>query len=70
MASEISQGISGAQIFSVSVLVEKNVAKTQEYPGNYVRVKYPEYIGSICWLSGTKHFINDIEKETSPHYKE
>lgn len=67
---EISQGISGAQIFSFSVLDEEIVAKLQEYQGKYVRVKYTERMGSIFWLGDTKYFINDIEKETSPHYKD
>lgn len=41
---EISQGISGAQIFSFSVLDQNKevIEKLKEYQGNYVKVSYIE----------------------------
>tara|TARA_R110002049_G_scaffold292003_2_gene476184 strand:- start:2411 stop:2776 length:366 start_codon:yes stop_codon:yes gene_type:complete len=68
---EISQGISGAQIFSFSVL-DKDAAvigKLKEYQGNYVKVTYVERFATFPWLGDTKYFITEIEKETSPHFR-
>ena len=52
---EISQGISGAQIFSFSVegKNEDVIQKLQEYQGNYVKVTYKERFGTIVWLGDT-----------------
>ncbi|HLT51826.1 MAG TPA: hypothetical protein VKZ93_07705, partial [Arenibacter sp.] len=39
---EISQGVSGAQIFSFSVLDDEAIAKLKEYQGSYVNLTYIE----------------------------
>ncbi len=68
---EISQGISGAQIFSFSV--EDNnteiIKKLEELQGRYVKLKYKERFSKIVWLGDTKYFIIDAEEETSPHFR-
>ncbi|WP_378176193.1 6-phosphogluconate dehydrogenase [Aquimarina sp. SS2-1] len=68
---EISQGISGAQIFSFSV-EDKNkevIIKLEEFQGRYVKLKYKERFATISWLGDTKYFIVDVEEEESPHFR-
>ena len=67
---EISQGISGAQIFSFSVLdqEEEVIQKMQDYQGKYVKVTYMERFGTFFFWGDTKYFITDISLEQSPHF--
>jgi|TARA_R110000868_G_scaffold66877_3_gene198856 hypothetical protein len=64
---EISQGISGAQIFSFSVLKDDVIAQLKEYQGDYVKVTYVERYRTFFWLGDSKYFITAVEKEKSPH---
>ncbi len=68
---EISQGISGAQIFTFSVLDKDDdvIEKLKQYQGEYVKVTYIERFASFIWLGDTKYFITNIDKEVSPHFK-
>ncbi|MEM9143421.1 MAG: 6-phosphogluconate dehydrogenase [Bacteroidota bacterium] len=68
---EISQGISGAQIFAFSVLDKDKevIKKLQEYQGAYVKLEYVERFATFFWLGDTKYFITAIEKERSPHFR-
>lgn len=68
---EISQGISGAQIFQFSVLDHDDgvVEKLQEFQGQYVKLTYIERYATFFWLGDTQYFITQVEKETSPHFK-
>lgn len=68
---EISQGISGAQIFQFSVLNrdEEVIQKLQEFQGQYVKLTYIERYATFFWLGDTKYFITQVEKEASPHFK-
>ncbi|MFH6604278.1 6-phosphogluconate dehydrogenase [Maribacter algicola] len=68
---EISQGISGAQIFSFSVLDKDQdvIEKLKEYQGEYVKVSYTERYATFFWLGDTKYFITEVEKERSPHFR-
>ena len=68
---EISQGISGAQIFSFSIEdnQEKVIADMQKYQGRYVKVTYKERYGTFFWLGDTKYFITKVEQEQSPHFR-
>ena len=68
---EISQGISGAQIFSFSIedSQEKVIADMQKYQGRYVKVTYKERYGTFFWLGDTKYFITKVEQEQSPHFR-
>ena len=67
---EISQGISGAQIFKFSVLDEEKevIEKMKEYQGHYVKLTYIERFGTFFFWGDTKHFITDVEPENSPHF--
>jgi len=67
---EISQGISGAQIFTFSVMdSEKEVIrKMQEHQGKYVKLTYVERFGTFFFWGDTKYFITDISLEKSPHF--
>ncbi|WP_459212634.1 6-phosphogluconate dehydrogenase [Aquimarina rhabdastrellae] len=66
---EISQGISGAQIFSFSV--ESNdkdvIKKMEDLQGHYVKLVYFERFSTLPWLGDTKYFVTDVVKEQSPH---
>jgi len=68
---EISQGISGAQIFTFSVLdKDQEVIKNlKEYQGEYVKLDYVERYATFFWLGDTKYFITKVEKEESPHFR-
>ena len=68
---EISQGISGAQIFSFSVLDKDKevIEKLKEYQGQYVKVDYTERYATFFWLGDTKYFITKVQAEKSPHFR-
>ncbi|MCI4442970.1 MAG: hypothetical protein JHC39_05625 [Lentimicrobium sp.] len=65
---ELSQGISGAQIFSFSVLdsQEKVIADLKELEGHYVKVTYVERYKTFPWWGDSKYFITEVKKEDSP----
>lgn len=68
---EISQGISGAQIFTFSV-EDKNeqvIADLQKYQGKYVKLTYKERYKTFFWLGDTKYFITKVALENSPHFR-
>lgn len=67
---EISQGISGAQIFSFSVLDKKKdvIQKLKDYQGKYVKVTYVERYATFFWLGDTNYFITEVVEEKSPHF--
>ncbi|MGB3343854.1 MAG: 6-phosphogluconate dehydrogenase [Aequorivita sp.] len=67
---EISQGISGAQIFSFSVLDEDKevIEKLKEYQGSYVKVSYVERYGTFAIWGETKYFVTGVEQDNSPHF--
>lgn len=68
---EISQGISGAQIFRFSVEDNKKeiIKKLELYQGRYVKVNYKERYSRLFWLGDTKYFITEVTKEESPHFR-
>jgi len=68
---EISQGISGAQIFSFSVegKHEEVVKKLEEFQGRYVKLKYKERFAIISWLGDSNYFVIDVEEDVSPHFR-
>ncbi|PTX43299.1 hypothetical protein C8P64_1826 [Christiangramia gaetbulicola] len=68
---EISQGISGAQIFEFSVLdkYDEVIEKLQEYEGNYVKLTYEERYTTFFFWGDTKYFITEVEKSESPHFR-
>ncbi|NJB72014.1 hypothetical protein GGR42_002505 [Saonia flava] len=69
---EMSQGISGAQIFSFSVQDNEGdvIEKLKQYQGQYVQLKYIERYRTFFWLGDTKYFITEVKQERSPHFRE
>jgi len=69
---EISQGISGAQIFQFSVLGSKTdvVEKLQKNEGNYVKLTYVERYATFLFWGDTKYFIENVEEVQSPHFRD
>lgn len=68
---QISQGISGAQIFEFSVLDEKLevIDQLKDYQGEYVKLTYVERYASFPWLGDTKYFITTVSLDSSPHFR-
>ena len=67
---EISQGISGAQIFSFSVMDKEAevIEKLKEYQGSYVKLTYVERYDTFFFWGDTKYFVTDVSEENSPHF--
>lgn len=66
---EISQGISGAQIFKFSVEDKQVIKKLEELQGRYIKLKYKERFAKISWLGDTKYFAIEVKEEESPHFR-
>jgi hypothetical protein len=68
---EISQGISGAQIFTFSVLDrdEGVIEALRQVEGQYVKLDYEERYATFAWWGETKYFITKVEVTQSPHIK-
>jgi hypothetical protein len=66
---EISQGISGAQIFKFSVLDRDAdvIESMKEAEGMYVKVNYEERYTTFAWWGESKYFITAVEVTQSPH---
>ncbi len=69
---EISQGISGAQIFKFSVLDkdEDVISALQKNEGNYVKVNYVERYATFFFWGDTKYFITEVDEAQSPHFRD
>jgi|TARA_Y100000588_G_scaffold160015_1_gene173995 hypothetical protein len=67
---QISQGISGAQIFDFSVLdgEEEVIQKLKDYQGSYVKLTYIERYATFIFWGDTKYFVTEVSKEKSPHF--
>lgn len=65
---EISQGISGAQIFKFSVLDKdvKVIDSLKLLQGNYVKLSYLERYRTFPWWGDTNYYITEVKKEQSP----
>ncbi|MBC7641820.1 MAG: 6-phosphogluconate dehydrogenase [Flavobacterium sp.] len=65
---ELSQGISGAQIFAFSVMDNetKVIADMKKLQGGYVKVTYVERYRTFPWWGDTKYFVTAVDKENSP----
>lgn len=65
---ELSQGISGAQIFKFSVMdsEEKVVQQMKDLQGEYVKVTYIERYRTFPWWGETNYYISEVVKEDSP----
>lgn len=65
---ELSQGISGGQIFSFSVLDKdkKVIEDLKTLQGNYVKLTYLERYKTFPWWGDTTYFVTSVKKEVSP----
>jgi hypothetical protein len=65
---EISQGISGAQIFSFSIMdsEKKVISDFKEMEGQYVKITYIERYKTFPWWGDSKYFITAVKKDVSP----
>lgn len=65
---ELSQGISGAQIFAFSVLDsdKKVIEDLKILQGKYVKVTYVERYKTFPWWGDTKYFVTEVVQEDSP----
>ncbi|WP_338409998.1 6-phosphogluconate dehydrogenase [uncultured Flavobacterium sp.] len=67
---EISQGISGAQIFSFSIMDNNPdaIKKLKELQGRYVKIGYIERYKTFFWWGDTQYFVTTVNAEKSPHF--
>ncbi|SEA96188.1 hypothetical protein SAMN05443667_11380 [Flavobacterium gillisiae] len=65
---EISQGISGSQIFAFSVLDKDKqvISDLKELEGQYVKLSYIERYKTFAWWGDTKYFVIAVKEEESP----
>lgn len=65
---ELSQGISGAQIFKFSVLDsdQKVIIDLKKLEGHYVKLTYIERYKTFPWWGDSNYFITDVKEESSP----
>ena len=65
---ELSQGISGAQIFKFSVMdnEEEVIQQMKDLQGEYVKVTYVERYRTFPWWGETNYYITEVVKEDSP----
>ncbi|WP_394774769.1 6-phosphogluconate dehydrogenase [Flavobacterium sp.] len=65
---ELSQGVSGSQIFSFSVLDsdKKVIEQLNELQGQYVKLTYVERYRTFSWWGDSHFFITAVQKENSP----
>lgn len=65
---ELSQGISGAQIFKFSVMDkdQKIINDMKEFQGDYVKITYVERYQTFPFWGDTKYFVTEVIKEDSP----
>ncbi len=68
---QISQGLSGTNVFSFSVedKEEEIIKKMKEYQGQYIKVTYKERYATFFWLGDTKYFITEVTSEKSPIFR-
>ena len=65
---EISQGLSGSQIFSFSILdKDKQVIEDlKNLEGQYIKLNYIERYKTFPWWGDTKYYVTEVHKENSP----
>ena len=68
---EMSQGISGAQIFAFSVMdnQEETIQALKDLQGKYVKIEYEERYKTFFWWGDTRYFVTRVIQEESPHFR-
>ena len=69
---EISQGISGAQVFQFSIMDNQPgvIDSLKKFQGNFIKVEYVERYKTFFWWGDTRYFITKVERESSPYFRE
>lgn len=69
---EISQGISGAHIFTFSILDKDQeiIDQLNNYHGKYLKLDYIERYASFIFWGDIKYFITNVVEDSSPHVKD
>ncbi len=65
---ELSQGISGAQIFKFSVSEgnEEVLERLKKLQGHYVVLSYEEKYKTFAWWGDTRYYVISVKEEKSP----
>ena len=65
---ELSQGISGAQIFKFSVMDNqpKVIEDLKKHQGKFVKLEYVERYKTFFWWGDTRYFITKVQLDKSP----
>lgn len=65
---ELSQGVSGSQIFRFSVLDsdQKVIDGLNQLQGQYVKLTYKERYKTFSWWGDSRFYVTAVEKESSP----
>lgn len=65
---ELSQGMSGSQIFAFSVLDKdkKVISDLKSMEGQYVKLSYIERYKTFPWWGDTRYYVVEVKKEVSP----
>jgi len=65
---EISQGISGSQIFAFSVLDKDKevIDNLKEMEGQYIKLSYIERYKTFPWWGDSKYFVIGVKEDESP----
>lgn len=65
---ELSQGISGAQIFQFSIMGSDTeiIDQMEDLQGKYVVLAYEERYKTFRWWGDTRYFVKSVKEERSP----
>lgn len=65
---ELSQGISGAQIFQFSIMDNQTevIEQMKNLQGQYVVLSYVEKYKTFSWWGDTRYFVESVKLEKSP----
>lgn len=68
---EMSQGISGAQIFvfSVSSSEKEVIENLEKLQGKYVKMHYLERYKTFFWWGDSTYFITKVEEDSTPYMR-
>jgi hypothetical protein len=67
---ELSQGLSGSQKFTFSVLDNEPevIEQLKNNQGKFVRIEYIERYGTFSWWGDSNYYITKVSPEKSPYF--